>query len=690
MARQPPVVSLLLGRSRTISLPSGPAIVIDYVMHQNEAHRPAEITALVEDINGDVLRVAAEEVLRPLVPVLGVEEHDASVGRADEEVWRGLDTEAKQRYERRARDLVRMHTGDEFGHVNRGPRSRKTVDPRFDPETVSEALRVERTVEDIRARTEKQPLKYRPSSLRAQLGKLKAANGSAAALVHGNTGRLRSPLDNVPQELRDAIERYVRREVDEERITRDQHKDRLSRYLREEKLQVDRSDDALLTLLDLLSQGHNLYAATPTKRSVNARPNRALGSWNTMTPYEHLQLDATPIDLFCLDQYGKLMTTVYLLVAKCVALRKTVAMRLVAGPHPFNNRAVRGLLWDCIRGRIAPDEFTRPGASALPSSVELMVHKLGTVNMDRGPQFNCNPTLASLNRLGIRGILDDPGSGYQKPHVEADFGGFTRGLFQGMPGHKGANVRERGVSPEAGPLLTQPIVLQLLWWFVDEVKHKTPTKGLRLPTMPEVMLTPAQAELEYMRTQGRMRVQADLTTVLSLFEHRQVAFGRHGLQLRNRRYDGEALKPLHDEGIHYGERGRPGTRLDVFYDDHEPHRVLVRLPHGPMRWVRRVGSDSPELVLQDQLERDLHQLVLGRALSALDGEQPRVTNPRTVRVQILDAAHEAAEVIQRARTSPVAPAAPVIPPVDVGDEPLGALTDLDQLAQMFSDAMRAQ
>lgn len=565
--------------------------VVEYVVRAPDGdHVPMSALAVAAALN-EAERAAAVALLPGVV-------------EKSEDAWCDIPDHERWRAQKRASELAMVVTGSPRGDIVTGSSNGYPVDPYYDPAKVSTLEeRIRRYSAQAEARDEK------GSSVRAikgQIRRLRANRGRASSLVHGNYGKRRDMADQASADLRAAIRRYVLDRVDRETITRANLQADFRNHHGE--LIADVPEAVWKAGLLQTARLFNLFEPAPTRRSKSIRTPERQGMWITNRPYESLQLDSTPLDLFALDSNGRIVKSLQLVWALDPFCSKVRALRIVAGDEPFTTDTVRQLLMDTVSKRMfaQPYEPGEIGASPL-----LATHVgLGSIVVDRGAQFVGLQTLGQNAGFSTHVVIAPPGRGDRKPHVESSFRGMSL-VLQLLPGAKGASLTERGHAPERFPMLPVDQLTAILTTLVEGVAHNTPMHRLHPETHAMMSMTPNEIEAQYYRTNGVVEVDAEYYRPLELFTVDQRAIGDDGIRVQNRRYWDPALEEVR-QALRRRRDGKD-RKVSVYIDEGHPEAIIVRDPTGQPLLVPQIGADT-QPVLGDLLARDTYENVLGGAV----------------------------------------------------------------------------
>lgn len=565
--------------------------VVDYVVRAPDGDHVTMTALAVATALNEAERTSAVALLPGVV-------------EKSEDAWCDIPDYERWRAQRRASELTTMATGSPRGDIYSCSSNGYPVDPYYDPAKIPTLEeRIRRYSAQLRARGEK------GSSVRAikgQLRQLRANRGRASSLVHGNYGKRRDLADHANADLKATIRRFVLDRVDRETITQANLKADFKNHHGD--LLTDVPDAVWTAALLQTARLFNLFEPAPTRRSKSIRTPERPGMWVTNRPYESLQLDSTPLDLFALDSNGRIVKNLQLVWALDPFCSKVRALRIVAGDEPFTTDTVRQLLMDTVTKRMfaQPYEPGEIGASPL-----LATHVgLGSIVVDRGAQFVGLQTLGQNAGFSTHVVIAPPGRGDRKPHVESSFRGMGL-VLQLLPGAKGANLTERGHAPERYPMLPVDHLTAILTTLVEGVVHNTPMHRLHPETHAQVSTTPNEIEAQYYRTNGIVEVDAEYYRALELFTVGQRVIGDDGIRVQNRRYWDPALEEVR-QTLRRRHDGKD-RKVSVYIDEGHPEAIIVRDPTGQPLLVPQIGA-ATRPALGDLLARDTYDSVLGGAV----------------------------------------------------------------------------
>lgn len=301
-------------------------------------------------------------------------------------------------------------------------------------------------------------------------------------LQHGNRRDVTLHRERAQHpELVDAIDRFTRPLIYQPTVTRQTFRSLCRDALDREEVRHGLVTSATLRrLMDGAHYAHRLDQPFKTRQSKNVPNAGKQGTWHETEPFRVLKADATPLDVKCVDQFGDPIKRVHMVVVIDAASRKALAMDFYA--DTFTSINIRRLLVRMTLGWALPEHSPSllpflPDTLSFPSTETL---PLGTIGVDRGPQFVSQDTLEACRRVGIDVSVAPPGRGDVKGIIESFLR--TVGLkSQAFLGYQGADQYARGKQGRNTARLTLPGLAAHFWEWVDRGYHQTLHPALLLP-----------------------------------------------------------------------------------------------------------------------------------------------------------------------------------------------------------------
>ncbi len=592
------------------------------------------LTCIVECDQGDYIEMEPLEVWRKAAGALvDVEEVAQSPSTAPGD-WIGIPDRERRRCIKRARDIAEALTGHPDGHVATfrcppGVELNPMYDPALHP-SLDERLRAK--AKELRRRGDEKGVTVR--SLYEQRDRL-LQPGGARNLVHGRYGIRTGAATRIPQSVQEAAEAFGQDRVNREKVS----KENLVALFRLEHRHSDLLENVahrvVAEAVHAVALKYHLYKNTPTKRSKAVPDPDSDGIWIANAPFESVQIDSTPLNLFALDQYGRILNTIHLLTAVDPCVSKYRALVLVPGNIPYNAATVKALLWATVVGNFLADDDSPIGSSPV------LARHVGMAISDRGSQYNSIQALGMNAGFELHSMVLPPGRGDLKPHVESRYN-FAASVAQLLPGAKGANIMERGKNPAGFPLLKMDALLTVLRLLVEGFLHNKPTLRNGSPDYPSLTLSPNEAEEQYFRTVGSLELDHNPYRALELLKVEPRVIGDRGVYVDYRYFWDSANPELHALREAMYRRGKD-RKVAVYIDEYRPHAVIVRGLNGRPIVVPELGRTDALPVLADYTDRDRRQQVLAATT--------RDRSPADLKLEILALAHDLAEQPPKGKVS---------------------------------------
>lgn len=403
-------------------------------------------------------------------------------------------------------------------------------------------------------------------------------------------------------------------------------------------------------LVDLLGKGIQLFGDAKQRRSNANRPKRPYSHFVAERPGELVVIDSTPLNVFAMDPYSFEWVQVQLTIALDIFSRSLLAWRFT----PVSTKSVDAafLLSDILRPKPMRDSWkpTMKWASVgipenllvelggdpnkpLPLSALPFLHP-DSVLVDRGRVFLSDTFMSACRTLKINLLVARPYTPTDKAHVERVFN--TIETFLGsLKGYKGHDIRSRGLDPEGEA-----------FWFIDEIDEKFGEwvgefyqnnfhKGLELPHVPLLQISPNHMLQEGIVRAGFVIAPPDANLFYRLLPTVWRTIQHYGVD-HDIRYDGEILNDFRNqkspyEGQYAGKwpfKFDPRDRSVMYFMDpatrawHTLHWIGVG--HTVRPFSEKTLSYAKGLVLARHLdpssERDMRQ-VLDEILNRIDDQQ---------------------------------------------------------------------
>ena len=239
-------------------------------------------------------------------------------------------------------------------------------------------------------------------------------------------------------------------------------------------------------------------------------------------PFAAIQMDATPLDSYALDEFGNRVKTPYVLGAVDVASGSFCDAVLLPG-QPTATDVVEFLVHLMMRMAIN-------GHRGVINLDHLHTVVLGSVMTDRGSSMIAGEVTQLLADLGIDLVVAAAGRGDQKGAIESMLGKLNKAC-SGLPGHHGPTQREgRPFSPSGGYLTLGIWQAYVRAWGI-EVYNNRPRKSLRAMGFKTDMSPSMYIQATHSVIALPTRT-VDLDVIKSRLLHRQGTLTSQGIQFQ--------------------------------------------------------------------------------------------------------------------------------------------------------------
>lgn len=200
---------------------------------------------------------------------------------------------------------------------------------------------------------------------------------------------------------------------------------------------------------------------------------QAVRRFDVKQPFERVEIDATPIDVYCCDELGNRYTELTLYAMVCACTSYPIGIYVCAGkPSQFTLLKLLEFFFT-PKDQAFKDRFGITTDWVQPVAIT-------TAGVDNATE---NHALAVwlARRLGIQLEFARPGRGDDKPHVESFFKALKDGLINAMPGAKQSQdkrVKNRHVKAEAEACYSVSEIYQRIVRYVADVYIHEPRQKL--------------------------------------------------------------------------------------------------------------------------------------------------------------------------------------------------------------------
>lgn len=391
-------------------------------------------------------------------------------------------------------------------------------------------------------------------------------------LIDKRTLSVRSYWARCPIEIRTAMARVAEASREESRVTDKAILERVRRLVRAEcgKDYEFPSDSTLRRVWNEFKAQYELNLSKKNQRGAASRPQHATVPLLVSRPFEVVEVDSTPMDVLVIDERTGKATRPWLSIGIDLFSRSIVGWRFT----PFTEKSIDISLllhsvltphtWDPSWGEYSRWRYGVPERLLLPAQPEHSDSAFAgkpfgqpaSVTLDNGMVYASDTVKNVCARLGISMAYARSYRPTDKPHVERTFRTIREGFTQHLPGYTGASVSDRG-SPamvEGRATLTIGELETLFAQWVTTVYQNTPHKGLRVPGMPSMVLTPNEKFDAGIAATGFVPIVVDSNVTISLLQKTARTVTYSGIEYAGLFYDSPALDP-------YRKRSSPFREL---------------------------------------------------------------------------------------------------------------------------------
>ncbi|MFI6731201.1 hypothetical protein [Streptomyces atratus] len=321
-------------------------------------------------------------------------------------------------------------------------------------------------------------------------------------------------------------------------------------------------------------------------------------------------LDTNSLDVFAMEPVTCRWVRCELTVAMDLYSRCIVGLRLT--PVSTKSVDVAGVLYETVRPREARADGGEPlPYCGVPSAVVVDAEKLvdrdgqlllptvatETIIFDHGKVYLSNHIKSVCAKLRISLQPARPKTPTDKP-VERWFGTLNKGILAALPGYKGSDVHSRGEKVEDEAYFFIDELEAIIREWVTTVYHRRHHRGLCIPEVPGLKLSPLEMFEHGVTRAGPLRIPLRPHLALDFLEEFRVPIHHYGVEVDGLRYNGDGLN---------GHRNQPS-----------PYRGV-----DAGKWPIAVDSgDITKAYFQDPKDRTWHVLDWEHA-AALDGPVSR-------------------------------------------------------------------
>jgi transposase InsO family protein len=359
-----------------------------------------------------------------------------------------------------------------------------------------------------------------------------------------------------------------------------------------------------------MKQKYGLHLATKTRQGNALRPEKIGPPIVTSYPFELVEIDSTPLDVFAISGRDGKPVRVVLTLAIDVFSRSLVAWQF----SPFSDKAIDAALllhdmitpkaWQPAWGPEARWRYGIPENLVIPRSSEplagIPIGKPSTLSLDNGKIYTSNAMRSACLRLGISLHYSRVRRPTDKPHIERVFGTIRTGFVENLPGYKGPRVDYRGTIQEVenrASLLIGEIEELFAQWVATSYQN-TPHKGLINIAMPKLLISPNEAFDAGVAIAGYIPIVTDVSLAISLLPATARKIGTTGIELNGLMYDSPVLDAFRKRTSPFADiKGSWPIRFDPrdlstlwFWEGDFQDQKTGQWVRIPARIARTVGS----------------------------------------------------------------------------------------------------
>lgn len=434
------------------------------------------------------------------------------------------------------------------------------------------------------------------------------------ALIDKRTIGGRGPLGQCPPEVVEAMVAIAAAQSTQTKVTDTQLLRRVKEYVAArhgEDVRIP-ADSSLRRYWSELKRAYGLRLPTKTQQGNSLRPAKMGSPLVLSRPFELVEIDSTPLDVFAISEVDGKPITVVLTLAIDVFSRSLVAWQF----SPKSDKAADAalLLHDMITPKAwlpdwseharwrygVPETIVLPGATAPLSGVPVGVPT--TLSLDNGKVYASHAMKSACVRLGISLQYSRVARPTDKPHIERVFSTIRTRFVENLPGYKGPSVDHRGTKEhveDRACLFISEIEELFAQWVATDYQNR-PHKGLVNPVVPSQVMTPNEAFDAGVAATGFVPLVADADLAISLLPATSRSIGTTGIEVGGLMYDSPALDGYRKRKSPFTElKGKWAIRSDArdlshiwFWACHFQDATVGQWVRIPARITRHVGAFS--------------------------------------------------------------------------------------------------
>lgn len=386
----------------------------------------------------------------------------------------------------------------------------------------------------------------------------------------------------------------------EERLTKDPDK---------KSVKIPNRTTAYAVLREI-SRGTNAFeGSTKGKRSIAQRPQGVYGKLRATRPGEYVILDTNCLDVFAMEPITCRWVQCEVTAAMDLYSRNICGLRVT--PVSTKSVDVAGVLYETVRPRESAKGVTTVEPlpyCGVPSTVVLDADKLVD---DQGIRL--------LPSVATEAIVYDHGKIYVSKHIESVcaklditlqparphtptdkplerwFRTLNEGVLAALPGYKGPDVYSRGEKVEDEAYFFVDELEAVIREWITLVYHRRPHRGLKIPEVPGLKLSPVEMYEHGIMRAGPLRIPSRPGLAYEFLEEEWCTIQHYGVQVNTLVYNGPGLKGFYNQTSPY--HGRYAGKWPIAVDRDDIRKVYFQNPKShkwhALDWVHAPSLNGP-------------------------------------------------------------------------------------------------
>jgi len=375
------------------------------------------------------------------------------------------------------------------------------------------------------------------------------------ALIDKRTIGTKGPLGNCPAEVIEAMVAVASSQVTQSKVTDRQLLQRVKDHVvahHGDRVRMP-ADSTLRKYLAEFKRTYGLHLPTKTQQGNALRPDTIGSPLVLSRPFELVEIDSTPLDVFAISEVDGKPITVVLTLAIDVFSRSLVAWQF----SPKSDKAIDAalLLHDMLTPKAwlpewseharwrygVPETLVLPGGDAPLAGVPVGVPS--TVSLDNGKIYASDAMKSACVRLGVSLQYSRVARPTDKPHIERVFSTIRTRFVENLPGYKGPRLDHRGTKEhveDRACLFISEIEELFAQWVATDYQNR-PHSGLVNPVIPSLVMSPNEAFDAGVAATGFVPLVVDADVAISLLPATARVVGTTGIEVGGLMYDAPIL-----------------------------------------------------------------------------------------------------------------------------------------------------